>query len=108
MALIRMTPQQRIDTAIEQGSKIHARYGDCVESGVSVPWYRMNFMMGCGAEWSEQARHQYFHLLQEPDRRHYLIGDQISYHTSWQEGAVSSAQHALNHLNQRVNAARGA
>ena len=108
MALIRMTPQQRIDLAMEQGSKVHPRYGDYVESGVSVPWYRMNFMMGCGAEWSEQARHQYFSLLQEPDRRHYLIGDQISYHTSWQEGAVSAAQHALNHLNQRVSAARSA
>jgi monoamine oxidase len=108
MALIRMTPQQRIDTAVEQGSKIHPDYADYVESGVSVPWYRMNFMLGCGAEWSEQARDQYFRLLQAPDRRHYLIGDQISFHTSWQEGAVSSAHHALSHLNQRVSATRSA
>lgn len=103
MTFIRMTPQERVDLVIAEGSKIHPNYGDYVESAVSVPWYRMNFMMGCGAEWTEQARAQYFHLLQNPDRRHYLIGDQISYHTSWQEGAVSSAHHALAQLNKRVS-----
>lgn len=108
MALTRMSPQERIATAIEQGSKIHANYGDYVETGVSVPWYRMNFLMGCGAEWRGDARQKYFRLLQDPDRRHYLIGDQVSFHTSWQEGAVSSAHHALAHLNARVAAEQGA
>ena len=108
MALTRMTPAERIETVIEQGSRIHPNYGDYVENGVSVPWYRMNFLMGCGAEWRGDAREKYFRALQAPDRRHYLIGDQISFHTSWQEGAVSSAHHALAHLNARVQAERGA
>jgi monoamine oxidase len=105
--LIRMTPQERVDLVISEGSRIHPDYGNYVDSGVSVPWYRMKFLMGCGAEWSEEARRKYFRLLQDPDRRHYLIGDQISFHTSWQEGAVSSAQHALAHLDQRVRLQRG-
>ncbi|MCH8336136.1 MAG: hypothetical protein IIC61_09635, partial [Proteobacteria bacterium] len=44
-------------------------------------------------------------MLQQPDGRHYMIGDQISYHTSWQEGAFASAEVALLDLDQRVRAA---
>ena len=44
-------------------------------------------------------------LLQQPDGRHYMIGDQISYHSSWQEGAFASAEVALLDLNDRVRAA---
>jgi hypothetical protein len=34
-----------------------------------------------------------------------MIGDQISYHPSWQEGAMASAEYALLDLDQRVRAA---
>ncbi len=43
--------------------------------------------------------------LQQPDGRHYMIDDQISYHSSWQEGAFASAEVALLDLGQRVRAA---
>lgn len=33
---------------------------------------------------------------------HYLIGDQISYHPGWQEGAIHSAFHAIADIDQRV------
>ena len=33
-----------------------------------------------------------------------MIGDQISYHSSWQEGAFASAEHALLDFNRRVRA----
>ncbi len=31
-----------------------------VETGVSVPWHRMNHMLGCASEWSPEARKQHF------------------------------------------------
>jgi hypothetical protein len=37
-----------------------------------------------------------------------MVGDQISYHSSWQEGAFASAEFALQHLDRRVREEMGA
>ncbi len=102
----RMTPEERIEYAAKCGEKIHPGYSGYIESGVSVPWRRMNHMMGCGTQWPAEARERYYKLLQQPaSGRHYMIGDQISYHSSWQEGAMASAEYALLDLDKRVRAA---
>lgn len=101
----RMTPDERLKFAADCGDKVHPGYSSYIEAGVSIPWGRMNHMMGCGTNWSPEARDQYYELLQRPDGRHYMIGDQISYHSSWQEGAFASAEVALLDLDQRVRAA---
>lgn len=104
----RMTPEERIQYAAKCGEKIHPGYSDYIEAGVSVPWRRMNHMLGCGTQWSEEARERYYSLLQQPAAgRHYMIGDQISYHSSWQEGALASAEYALLDLDERVRAESG-
>ena len=102
----RMAPEQRIRLAAECGDRIHAGYSSHVESGVSVPWGRMNHMMGCSVRWTEEHEERYFDLLRQPAAgRHYLIGDQVSYHPTWQEGAFASAEYALVDLDKRVRAA---
>ncbi len=103
----RLSPAERIELAIQNGERIHPDYREHVETGVTVAWHRMNHQMGCTAQWSEEARQRYFRTLQRPAGRHYLIGDQISYHPGWQEGAVSSAHHALAELDRRVRAELG-
>jgi monoamine oxidase len=100
----RMTPEERIQSAILQGEKIHPGYGSYVDCGVSVPWARMNHMMGCNSRWSQDLRDRKFTLLQNPDGRHYIMGDQISYHSGWQEGAFASAHHAMADMNRRIQA----
>ncbi|MGH8221340.1 MAG: flavin monoamine oxidase family protein [Woeseiaceae bacterium] len=100
----RMTPGERIRFAAEQGDNIHPGYSGYIENGISIPWSRMNHMMGCGSGWTDEVRAQYFSRLQNPEGRHYMIGDQISYHTSWQEGAFASAEYALLDLDKRVRA----
>ncbi len=104
----RMTPAERIELAIRNGERIHPNYRRHVENGVTVPWHRMNYLMGCTAQWTEQARRDYFETLQQPTGRHYLMGDQISYHPGWQEGAISSAHQAMADLDRRVRAEIGA
>lgn len=105
----RMSPEERIAFAAKAGDRIHEGYSSYIEAGVSVPWGRMNHMMGCGANWTDEHRDRYYALLQQPaGGRHYMIGDQISYHSSWQEGAFGSAEHALLDLDQRVRAAAAA
>jgi monoamine oxidase len=113
----KMTPEERIRYAGECGDKIHAGYSANIETGVSIPWGRINHMMGCGTAWStgmpweegaSGLRDQYYELLQQPaGGRHFMIGDQISYHSSWQEGALGSAEFALLELDRRVRAEAG-
>jgi monoamine oxidase len=113
----RMTPEERLKFAAECGNKVHAGYSDCIEAGVSVAWGRINHMMGCGTAWgsgrpweesNSSLRDKYYKLLQQPaGGRHFMIGDQISYHSSWQEGALGSAEFALLELDRRVRAESG-
>jgi monoamine oxidase len=100
----RLSPAERLELVIQNGERIHPDYRKHVETGVTVSWHRMNYIMGCTAQWTEEARRHYYPILQQPTGRHYLIGDQISYHPGWQEGAVSSAHHALANLDRRVRA----
>jgi monoamine oxidase len=103
----RMTHPERLDAAIKQGERIHPDYRKYVEAGVSIPWHRMNNMLGCAAEWEPGTREQYFARIQAPLGRHYMIGDQVSYHSGWQQGAMHSALHALADIDERVRAELG-
>jgi len=100
----RMPHAERIELAIRQGERIHPNYRENIETGVSVAWHRMNHMLGCAARWDDDLTARYFSLLQNPVGRHYLIGDQTSFHPGWQEGAIASSHHALEHLNKRMHA----
>ncbi len=101
----RMSPEQRLEDAKQQVSKVHADFPKYVENGVSVVWHRMNHHLGCTTSWSAEDKEKYFKTMQMPDGRHYMVGDQISYHSGWQEGAFSSAHFALAHFNERVHKA---
>ena len=82
-----------------------------------MPWGRISHMMGCGTNWGSgqffgandsDLRDRYYKLLQQPaGGRHYMIGDQISYHTSWTEGAFGSVEYALLDMDKRVRAEAG-
>ena len=72
-----------------------------VERGLSVAWSRMNHVLGCSTLWTDEALQNEFPTLQEPVGRHYLVGDQVSYHPGWQEGAIHSAYHALRDIDRR-------
>lgn len=100
----RLPPAQRVALAIQQGEKIHPGYGRHVESSISIAWHRMNHMFGCPVQWTEPLQSQCFKTLQAPAGNHYLIGDQMSYHPGWQEGALHSAFRAIADIDQRVRA----
>ena len=100
----RLPPPERIKLAIAQGEKIHPGYGSYVENGVSIAWHRMNHMLGCAAQWSEPLWERWFKRLQAPVGNHYLMGDQVSFHPGWQEGAIHSAFHAIADIDKRVRA----
>lgn len=98
----RLTHAQRVELALQQGEKVHPGYREHIENGISICWHRMNHMLGCSAQWDESLQSQWFRRAQAPIGNHYLIGDQVSYHPGWQEGAIHSAFHAIADIDRRV------
>lgn len=92
----------RLYVAAQSGNKIHKNYSQYIEAGVSVPWSRMNHMMGCGNAMDEDGFTNHLPTLQRPEGRHYLIGDQMSHHSGWQEGALASVDVALQHVEKTI------
>ena len=99
-----LSNEARLDLALSQAEKLHPDIRQYVEAAVSVPWHRMNNMLGCSARWSEEDEKAHYATLQAPEGRHYMVGDQISHHSGWQEGAMRSAHFALADIDRRVQA----
>jgi len=96
-----LAPAERIELAIRQGEKLHPAYRTYVESGVSVAWHRMNHMLGCAAHWTDELRAKWLERLRAPLGGHYMVGDQVSDHPAWQEGAMQTALHAIADIDRR-------
>ncbi len=64
----RLPPAQRLTAAIAQAGKVHARYAEYVENGISVVWRRMRYLEGCAPLWTADGRSQYFATLRAPPR----------------------------------------
>ncbi len=112
MNFTRMTQEQRVEMLLTQGEKVHPNYRQLVEKPITIAWHRMNHMLGCAARWGRSGggmtmeEEALFATLQQPALgRHYLIGDQMSYHGAWQESAILSAHWALADMDQRVRSA---
>lgn len=107
MSVSRLSLQERIDLALEQGSKIHPQYRDAFENGFSVAWHRVPYSKGGWATFTDRVRNQHYPRLLEPDGRIYLAGGHTSYVTSWQEGPISAAWVQLEKLHQRAMQEQG-
>jgi monoamine oxidase len=99
-----MPVADRLRVAAEQGERLHPGYSDYLEAGVSVAWRNMNHHLGCAAHVAEPGSETVLRRLREPVGRHQLIGDQTTFHSGWQEGAIGSALAALETLSARVHA----
>ena len=97
-----MSPEERVRKAVEYGAQIHPQYRDEFENGVSWAWHRSPFTLGCAADWSEEARKQYYDDLCQIDGRIVLAGEHASYIPAWMEGAILSSLDAVRRLHQRV------
>ncbi|MBK5912673.1 hypothetical protein CCR85_14405 [Rhodothalassium salexigens] len=102
----RMGQAERLAMAVAAGEKVHpGQYRRNVETGVTLCWHRMNHLLGCGGGIrDDQAA---LDRLYQPHGRHYLIGDQVSLHPGWQEGALASTHQALAHIAEREAQAGG-
>lgn len=102
MEFTAMTPEERVQKAVDYGSQIHPQYRQEFDNGVAMAWHRSPFTMwaamGCGVP--ILARH--YDDLCRIDQRIALAGEHASYIPGWQEGAVTSALDAIGRLHQRA------
>lgn len=101
----RMKLGERLKNAIIAGEKIHPGYGQMMEKGLSVAWNKVPHMFGCAFDWEEEDRKTHYVRLQKPEKRHYMVGDQMSYLPGWQEGAIRSAHAVIEDIHKRTTAA---
>ncbi len=98
-----MTPDERIQTALAQGSVFHpAAYQKEFVTGASVAWSRVPWTMGCCARWNEETRKEHYQTLVAVDDRVVLAGEHASYVGCWMEGALLSSIDAITRLHKRA------
>ena len=98
-----MTPEQRIQTALDQGSVFHpASYRKEFVNGASVAWARMPWILGCTSRWTDESRAEHYQNLVAIDGRIALAGEHASYYGGWMEGSLLSANDAIKRLHKRA------
>lgn len=99
-----MAPEERVARTVEYGSALHSQYKEEFETGVSVGWHRVPWVLGCAGHWTEALRAEHYDNLCALDGRIMLAGEHASYIPAWQEGAITSALDAIGRLHKRVMA----
>jgi monoamine oxidase len=83
------TPQQRINTAISQGQRLHPVLNGEAARGISIAWRNVPYQLGAWGTSSPLT-------LLTPDDRIVFAGEHLSILQGWQEGAILSAYHAID------------
>jgi len=98
-----MTPEERIEAALAQGSVFHPEsYRKEFVTGASVAWSRVPWILGCCARWNEDTRQEHFQELVALEDRVVLAGEHASYIGCWMEGSLLSSLDAITRLHKRA------
>lgn len=87
----------RLELAMAGAKKLHPDFAQHVpiELGLSIAWKNVPYQLGGWADDWHCVNADYDRLLQ-PEKRFWVAGDQVSYLSGWQEGAVRSAHHVIS------------
>lgn len=93
---------ERLRIAREQGEKLHPDYGRFVEHGIAIGWDRIELArMG----WADEGHPDFAahaRVLAEPQGRFVMAGDQLTWWSGWQEGAIIAAWDAVTAIDRRT------
>jgi monoamine oxidase len=102
-----MNLEQRLKLARQGAVKFHPEFADTrlvpSDKAISIAWQNIPNEGGGWANWdpnNESHADAYTRLLR-PDRRFFVVGDQVSQLPGWQEGAMMSAQHVVEQIGGR-------
>jgi len=100
----KMSLEDRIKMARQGAIKFHPEFADTKlvpsDKAISIAWQNIPNEGGGWANWDPNSKPHadaYSRLL-APDRRFYVVGDQVSQLPGWQEGAMMSAQHVVEQI----------
>lgn len=102
--LAAMTPEQRIEFALEHGSKIHPQYRAEFDNAVAFNWATEPHLRGCLAHFPERMLNTFYPVLLKPDGEYYVAASWASHLGGWQAGAFESARLAVAAIHQRAMA----
>src|SRR6056297_297743 len=97
-----MQPEDRTKWVVEYRARIHPQYTEEFKSGVSVPWHKVPWVLGCYGIWEDKERDYEETVRMAEGERIALAGEHLSYLPAWQEGAILSALDAIQHLHDRA------
>jgi monoamine oxidase len=93
---------QRLMLATQGAERLHPDFVKFVktEIGLSIAWQQVPHQLGGWADWdwSRPEHAAAYNRLLTPDKRFFVCGDQVSYLSGWQEGAILSAHHVVRQL----------
>jgi monoamine oxidase len=93
---------ERLRQAKEQGDKLHDGYSSYVKHGVAVGWNNTEFArMGWASE-GDSSFAQHAKVLTTPQGRFHMAGDQLTFWSGWQEGAIISAHEAVKSIDRQA------
>jgi monoamine oxidase len=92
------SPEVRAADALDDGTRLHRQYRECLGQGISVAWPNVPYTLGGWAEWDRTGRKDAYPVLLRGDGPFLFAGEHMSYVTGWQEGAVLSAHHAIRQI----------
>ena len=93
--MAKWSPEERLVHAKAEAEKLHPGFSKYAEHGVSIAWKQVPYQLGGWADDWDCDTATYQRLL-KPEGRFWAAGDQLSYLSGWQEGAVLSAHHVID------------
>lgn len=106
-----MHPDERRIAAMKGAKKLHPDFDVHVplKLGISIAWQNVPYQLGGWADdWDckDEPREKVYRRLLKPEGRFWVAGDQVSYLSGWQEGAVRSAHHVIEGIAGRATEKR--
>jgi monoamine oxidase len=93
---------QRLMLATQGAERLHPEFLKFVktELGLSIAWQQVPHQPGGWADWDWSKPEQVaaYDRLLAPDKRFFVCGDQVSFLSGWQEGAILSAHHVVRQI----------
>ncbi len=94
----------RLTKAKAQGERLHSNYAKYVEKGVAIGWNNMEFERFGWADEGHDDFRPNAEILGTPQGRFHMAGDQLTFLSGWQEGALLAAQAAVTNISGHARA----
>jgi monoamine oxidase len=95
-----MPVADRLRAAKDQGERLHPNFSKYVEHGVAIGWNNMEFERFGWADETAPTFETNASVLSRPQGRFHMAGDQLTYWSGWQEGAILSAWAAVQSIDR--------